>query len=262
MGQQIETRRYVVDYRKWLVDPNHTLEDDRHLEVLIDQCERFRHRIHNTAQRNGTSVRLTYLWLNQRQFIERLRTLLRLVDPAPSETSPRHIVDFALDVVTKNKRKHSVRDFIGRNTGLLALRITDHAGKTGEHYVAHDRREYRDMLWSAMGAGLVVAFMALVKIGFMKLHLPPLIETFFVCMNYALGFMLIHVLHFTLATKQPAMTANLIARTISDAPDSRRSLDDLAELVVKVARTQLIGILGNVIVAFPAAWLIARVWGG
>jgi len=61
VGQQIETRRYVVDYRKWLVDPNHTLEDDRHLEVLIDQCERFLHRIHNTAQRNGMSVRLTYL---------------------------------------------------------------------------------------------------------------------------------------------------------------------------------------------------------
>jgi site-specific recombinase len=33
------------------------------------------------------------------------------------------------------------------------------------------------MLWSAMGAGLVFAFMALVKIGVMKLHLPPLIES-------------------------------------------------------------------------------------
>jgi site-specific recombinase len=70
--------------------------------------------------------------------------------------------------------------------------------------------------------------------------------------------MLIHVLHFTLATKQPAMTANLIACTLSAAPDSRRSLDDLAELVVKVARTQMIGIVGNVIVAFPIAWLIAQ----
>jgi site-specific recombinase len=258
VGQQIETRRYVVDYRKWLVDPQHPLEDDRQIDVLIDQCERTLDRIRNSAQRNGTSIRLTYLWLNERQFIERMRTLLKLVDPAPSADAGRRAVEFALDLAIRNNRKHSVRDFIGRNTGLMALRVTEHAGKTGEHHVASDRSEYVSMLGSAMGAGLIVAIMAMIKIGIIRWHLPPLIETFFVCMNYAFGFMLIHVLHFTLATKQPAMTANLIARTISAAPDSRRSLDDLAELVMKVARTQMIGIVGNVIIAFPVAWLIAQ----
>ena len=258
VGQQIEARRYIVDYRKWLVDPARALEDDRHLEVLLDQCERTLDRIRNSAQRHGTSVRLTYFWLIQRQFLDRMRTLLRLVDPAPSEAHGRRVVDFALDIVARNLRKHSLREFVGRNTGLLALRVTENAGKTGEHYVANDRREYGTMLASAMGAGLVVAVMALFKIGILTLRLPPLIETFVVCMNYAVGFMLIHVLHFTLATKQPAMTANLIAGTLSAAPDSRRSLDDLAELVVKVARTQMIGIVGNVIVAFPIAWLIAQ----
>ena len=33
-------------------------------------------------------------------------------------------------------------------------------------------------------------------------------------MNYALGFMLIHVLHFTVATKQPMMTAAALAATV------------------------------------------------
>ncbi|MCB5976870.1 site-specific recombinase [Acinetobacter baumannii] len=32
-------------------------------------------------------------------------------------------------------------------------------------------------------------------------------------MNYSLGFILIHVLHFTVATKQPAMTAAALAAT-------------------------------------------------
>lgn len=256
--QQIEARRYIVDYRKWLADPTRVLEDDRHLEVLLDQCERTLDRIRSTAQRRGTSVRLTYFWLIQRQYLERMRTLLRLVDPVAAEDRGPRIVAFALDLVAANLRKHSLRDFVGRNTRLLALRVTENAGKTGEHYVANDRREYRTMLASAMGAGLVVAVMALFKIGILTLHLPPLIETFAVCMNYAGGFMLIHVLHFTLATKQPAMTANLIAGTLSSAPDSRRSLDDLADLVVKVARTQMIAIVGNVILAFPVAWLIAQ----
>ena len=258
VGQQIEARRYVVDYRKWVADPARALEDDRHLDVLLDQCERTLDRIRSTAQRHGTSVRLTYFWLIQRQYLDRMRTLLQLVDPTPSEDRGPRIVVFTLALVDRNLRKHSLREFVGRNTRLLALRVTENAGKTGEHYVANDRREYRTMLASAMGAGLIVAVMALFKLGVVSLSLPPLIETFFVCMNYAVGFMLIHVLHFTLATKQPAMTANLIAGTLSAAPDSRRSLDDLADLVVKVARTQMIAIVGNVILAFPVAWLIAQ----
>jgi site-specific recombinase len=258
IGQQIEARRYVVDYRQWLTDPAQPLDDDRHLEVLLDQCAQTLERIRSTAQRRGTSVRLTYFWLIQREYLDRMRTLLRLVDPVPAEDYGRRVIVFALDLVDRNQRRHSLRDFVGRNTRLLALRVTENAGKTGEHYVANDRSEYRTMLASAMGAGLVVAVMALFKIGILTLRLPPLIETFAVCMNYALGFMLIHVLHFTLATKQPAMTANLIACTLSGAPDSRRALDDLAELVLKVARTQMIAIVGNVILAFPVAWLIAE----
>ncbi|HQR53435.1 MAG TPA: site-specific recombinase [Burkholderiales bacterium] len=257
VGQQIEARRYIVDYRKWLVDRARSLDDDRHLDVLLDQCENTLERIRSTAQRYGTSVRLTYFWLIQREYLERMRTLLRLVDPVPAEDFGHRVVSFALDLVGRNQRKHSLRDFVGRNTRLLALRVTENAGKTGEHYVANDRLEYRAMLASAMGAGLIVAVMALFKIGILTLHLPPLIETMSVCMNYACGFMLIHVLHFTLATKQPAMTANLIARTLSAAPDSRRALDDLAELALKVARTQMIAIVGNVVLAFPVAWLIA-----
>lgn len=234
------------------------LEDDRHLDVLLDQCENTLDRIRSTAQRYGTSVRLTYFWLIQHEYLDRMRALLRLVDPASTESRQHHVVAFAVALVLRNQCQHSLRDFVGRNTRLLALRVTENAGKTGEHYVAISRSEFRTMLSSAMGAGLIVALMALFKIGILSLHLPPLIETFSVCMNYALGFMLIHVLHFTLATKQPAMTANLIARTLSAAPDSRRALDDLAELVLKVARTQLIAIVGNVILAFPVAWLIAE----
>jgi site-specific recombinase len=50
------------------------------------------------------------------------------------------------------------------------LRVTENAGKTGEHYVANDRTEYRAMLASAMGAGLVVAVMALVPRALSRRH--------------------------------------------------------------------------------------------
>jgi site-specific recombinase len=68
--------------------------------------------------------------------------------------------------------------------------------------------------------------------------------------------MLIHVLHFSLATKQPAMTAARIAAALEG--DGRRGPDvaALAELVVRVARTQFIAVVGNVALALPLAWLV------
>ena len=71
--------------------------------------------------------------------------------------------------------------------------------------------------------------------------------------------MFVHVLHFTIATKQPAMTAALIAKSLDQ---SKKNLDDLCELVVQVIRTQFIAILGNVMIAMPTAYAIAWAWYG
>ena len=43
-------------------------------------------------------------------------------------------------------------------------------------------------------------------------------------MNYALGFVLIYLLHFTIATKQPAMTAQTIAGAVSEIGRARGDL--------------------------------------
>ena len=59
--------------------------------------------------------------------------------------------------------------------------------------------------------------MALFKIKLGLLHLPPLTEGIAFGLNYGIGFVLIHLLGFTVATKQPAMTAASIAATIEEA---------------------------------------------
>jgi site-specific recombinase len=81
-------------------------------------------------------------------------------------------------------------------------------------------------------------------------------------MNYAIGFIIVQLLHFTIATKQPAMTAARIAAALhqQEKSASRVALDDLAELVIKVLRTQFIAILGNVLLAIPTAAIIAYGW--
>jgi len=69
----------------------------------------------------------------------------------------------------------------------------------------------------------------------------------------------VDMLHFTIATKQPAMTAALIAAAIDKG---RQTLDELVELVVRVLRSQFIAIVGNVALAMPTAYAIAWLWRG
>jgi site-specific recombinase len=146
------------------------------------------------------------------------------------------------------------------NVDLLARNVTENASRTGEHYIAEHRGELRQMLRAAAGAGVVVAFMAMIKILLSYLHAAPLVEAFLYSLNYALGFILVHVLHWTIATKQPAMTAQRIAAGLH-SPDGRSiDLDRMAELINKVFRTQIVAVIGNLATVIPAAWLIALAW--
>jgi site-specific recombinase len=92
------------------------------------------------------------------------------------------------------------------------------------------------------------------------LRAAPLVEAFMFSMNYSLGFVFIHLLHFTVATKQPAMTASRIASGLHSKDGRNIDIDSMAELCAKVIRTQNMAVLGNLAVCIPTAWLIAMAW--
>src|SRR5690606_34516664 len=76
-------------------------------------------------------------------------------------------------------------------------------------------------------------------------------------LNYGLGFVLIHVLHLTIATKQPAMTAATLAAAL-DGRESRESrLNAIADLAAQVSRSQWVSIAGNVVVTMLTAFSIS-----
>jgi site-specific recombinase len=160
-------------------------------------------------------------------------------------------------LVTGECHKNNVSQHWRESLELLALRVTENASRTGEHYITSTRSEYFVLLRSAMGAGLVIAFMAVLKLLAAREHLPPLTEAIVFSLNYGLGFMLIHILHFTVATKQPAMTASAIAASISERGGNHRDLESLTSIIAQTLRSQLAAILGNVLVVVPLAMLIA-----
>ncbi|CAN7461773.1 site-specific recombinase [Pseudoduganella sp. LjRoot289] len=263
------------------------VEDAKHLLVMLDQCDAVVAKIRKKALAQGTSIALTYLLLTLTQSVDRLRKLLFLVDtsgelpsaptvdveavaqavtpPHLSPTSPSSLrraagLALALELIEAHNKKYTVRDLLADNIHLLARNVTENASRTGEHYVADNRGQLRGMFLSSAGAGLIIGFMALFKILMGKLRAAPLVEAFLFSMNYSLGFMFIHLLHFTVATKQPAMTASRIATGLQSRDGKYLDVDSMAELVNKVFRTQVWAVLGNLATAIPTAWLIAMAW--
>ncbi|NYE61061.1 site-specific recombinase [Duganella sp. 1224] len=265
MVQNYEVNSYLDAYHRKLAGQETDLDDTRHLLVMLEQCDAVIAKIRKKALSQGTSIALTYLLVSLTQSLDRMRKLLFLVDVhAPGEAHDQArraaAIALALELIAAHNNKYMVRDLLSDNINLLARNVTENASHTGEHYVADTRRELGAMFVSSAGAGLVIGFMALFKILMSYLRAAPLVEAFLFSMNYSLGFVFIHLLHFTVATKQPAMTASRIASGLHSKDGRNIDIDSMAELCAKVIRTQNMAVLGNLAVCIPTAWLIAMAW--
>jgi site-specific recombinase len=241
----------------------------RHLSVLLEQCREAMVRIRRRAQRDGASFHLTFRLRRLSQNLDRLETLADLQAAANDDLAwePK-AATFLRDLVLAECRRNDLRSFWRQNTELVALRVAENAGRSGEHYITSTRRQYMAMLRAAAGGGFIVALMAVVKVFTASAGLPPLTEVLANCLNYGLGFVLVHLLHLAVATKQPAMTANAIAAAL-DAPrggvqgkhDARERFDALVQVVARTVRTQIAAVIGNIAIALPtAAALASAIW--
>ena len=263
LAQNDEVGEYLEQFSLAWADASLEFQDERHILVLLDQCTQIIQKIRRTASRSGTSISLTFLLQRLTQQLQRMERLLAILAALREDKSGERalplFVGLFKTLVSGECHKNDVRQHWRESLELLALRVTENAGRTGEHYITSTRSEYFGLLRSAMGAGLVIAFMAVLKLQLAKEHLPPLTEALLFSLNYGLGFMLIHILHFTVATKQPAMTASAIAASISEQGGNSRDMESLTSIIAQTLRSQLATILGNVLVVIPMAMLIA--WG-
>ena len=134
--------------------------------------------------------------------------------------------------------------------------MVEQTGDTGEHYIARNRHEWGAMGWSAAGGGALAVGTALGKYGLSTLPLAPLLLGLALAFNYTASFFLIQVMGFTLASKQPAMTAAALARALETSNGQAREI----ELVAAITRSQAIATLGNVLAAIPTALLVSLLW--
>jgi len=257
LAQNAELLAYLDQYREHWRQAATEPADDKHLRVMLDQCDEVLQRVRRRATKLGTSLTLTFKLERLRQHLERVAELLRLLDTLREQENihgalPR-IIPLFKSLVRAECRRNRLSDYWGKNVELLSLRMTESASKTGERYITSTRGEYFGMMGSAALGGVIIACMAALKIVFSRQGMAPLNEALAFCLNYGLGFVLIHMIGGTVATKQPAMTANAIAASIGEARGKSRDLEDLADLIARTVRSQIAAILGNVGVAIPLA---------
>ncbi|MGN5763811.1 site-specific recombinase [Acinetobacter calcoaceticus] len=255
---------FIEKYKKQIDDRDAVVvlppPDASQAFVMLDQCREVVLKIRRATKRIGVSISLTYLLSLLEQAIDRIELLLTLL---ASKTEARYTAlgELLTDLTKAHYNEKSVRHLLTSTSELIALQVTENASRTGEHYVSTDKAGFFGMYKAAAGAGAIIATMATLKILTARLVLAPFGHAFLYSMNYALGFMLIHVLHFTVATKQPAMTAAALASTVQQQKGSKTAqIAELAALIINIIRTQFIAILGNISIAIPTAALITFLW--
>ena len=227
--------------------------DVSHASVMLSQCRDAIGRLRRRAPRTGVTLSMTYQLERLDDLLDRASALLSCLVENDGVWTAR--AELVRRLVLAQAERERIGPLLLRGSRLVSTEITSRSARTGEHYIARTRGEWARMWIAAGGAGLVVACMAAIKVSIAALHAPPLLEALGYSLNYAGGFVIVGALGMTIATKQPAMTAAALASSI-DASKPREARH-LIETIQALSRSQLAAILGNCLVAAPAAFGLA-----
>ena len=225
----------------------------------INACTLFVNKIRQENSTYGTSIELTLVLQKLNKSLERMHELLHLLVKEEQLNYFFHLVHFIKKIIKLENQKNSLRKFFNDTISLLAYEMTEHSSRTGEHYVSSTAKEYFQMFYNALKGGFIVGFMVILKFFINALHLPLFQDTLLKALNYSLGFVGIQLIHGTVATKQPSMTAATIAHSMESSIESEE-IKELGEFVIRVFRTQFIAVVGNLLLAFPIAFTLSRGW--
>jgi site-specific recombinase len=200
----------------------------------------------------GVSVdvvyRLEVIALN----LDRLADLLDISVAADPDVRGAAGMKLLARIATARIRDRSVREMLRTNTTLLARKVIEHAGQTGEHYITATPRQWLRMLGSAAGGGFLTGFTIILKYLILWGSFPLFVEGTLASINYAGSFLAMQLFGFTLATKQPSMIAAALAGSLRGSGDNPE-LDGLVTQIARICRSQLAAALGNVGMVIPTS---------
>jgi site-specific recombinase len=219
----------------------------------LEACRSAAASVYTHLDNHGISVNLVFQLRQLRERVLRIRALMDCLLSSHPHTSTARVLS---NLVTVGQERRSLRALISSNTSLLAAKVAERSSETGEHYITRTVAQYRTMLRQAAGGGALTAVTTWMKFSVMALGLSAFWGGFWAGAAYAVSFVTIQLLHFTLATKQPAMTAPAMATKLKDLSDPL-ALDAFADEVTHLVRSQVAAVLGNVLIVFPVVVMIS-----
>lgn len=221
----------------------------------IQSCRIHLLRVIEAADIEGADINKTFQIKKCQLLLDRLQIFISVFDSS-GKVRIDSIRELASAVAEEEFTRSSLSRFMKENMRVISLRISDHKSKTGEHYIARDLRDYNRFLFAAIGAGFIVSVLVFVKAWMHQAHLPLFWEAMAYSFNYALGFVMIQLFRFTLATKQPAMTAASLAKSL-DNKDGRINVREFVLTMARVSHTQAVSFIGNLLIVFPLPFFIS-----
>lgn len=225
----------------------------------VADCRSELQAIVNHLDTRGVNLDVVYALDVIEQSLKRMELISGILVSQPGQ--PKLITSLRLlrDVIRGRLSDRSLRGLAHSSFRLLAKKIVEWAGKTGEHYVTNNREEYRQMWYAAFGGGLLTVGTAAIKMMVTHHGLPPFVEGFLAGLNYAVSFVLMHIFHLALATKQPSMTGAALANIVHRCQDESR-IDELVSYVQRIVRSQLAAAFGNIIAVGAGAVVFSIIW--
>ncbi|WP_211450913.1 site-specific recombinase [Collimonas antrihumi] len=254
----------------------------RSVRMLIAVCQAQTDRIYAHLDEHGVSVSLVYRVERMRAQLTRMALLTDLRSAiyntdsqgtesgssadskAGSESGSQpgsqpgagQIQALLGDLIAAHHQRSSVRGLIRRSFSLLARKMVERNADHGEHYIARDSKEYRTMLKAAGRGGVITAFTVLGKSLLSTVGAARFFEGIFASLNYAASFMLISAVGGVLATKQPAVTAPVLASKMGQL-DTVEGLRALLSEIALLLRSQAAAVFGNLMGVVPVMLLIS-----
>ena len=220
----------------------------------VVQCGRACEELRRQLSQRGADLNTTYQLSRIEQQLARLDLLaVALHEGRPAESR------VAVSLVRAALRNAHARHILARSSELVVRNLVDGTADVGEHYLGPEASSFRAAFLAGMGGGALMVIATLVKLALTSLDLSPLYEGIVFACNYGAVFCAAYLLHYTIATKLPAHTAAALARTVQGSRPRRERVAAFAEVLRALVRLQIGGLVGNLVVAGPAAWAIARV---
>ncbi|MFL5364808.1 MAG: hypothetical protein ACJ781_04960 [Myxococcales bacterium] len=214
-------------------------------KAVVEQCREEMATVHEHMETAGVSVDLVFDLKKIDACLSRMERLLDVLHAKDTQARILAVRALLERLIAGRLSDESIRAYLHDSTILIARKMVERTGRSGEHYIARSKAEYGQMWLAALGGGLLTVVTAALKLRIVEANAPPFVEGFVAGTNYAASFVLLNSLHLALATKQPAATAATLAGIVRDNRGVERS-SKIADFVARITRTQLAAAIGNV----------------